>query len=277
MIDSVLYWLDGAPLYQLGALLLLAMAAAWWAGHVMRRRRERRGEVSSSENQGYIVSAILGLLALLLGFTFSLAIDRFDARRILVLQDANAIGTAYLRVQLLPAPHRARLTNLLLQLTDNKLALATAPYRKTGALLAREDRLLTDIWAADAAAFDAIKHLDFSSTFLDSMNTMIELEASRRAARQAHVPTTVFAILLLYIVVTAGTLGFSLWGSGSPFSSGVLLVLFTLSLLLIVDIDRPTMGSIREQQGPMERLRASMRSQLPTVYDRWRMPEARQP
>jgi hypothetical protein len=77
--------------------------------------------------------------------------------------------------------------------------------------------------------------------------------------------------------VTAGTLGFSLWGSGSPFSSGVLLVLFTLSLLLIVDIDRPTMGSIREQQGPMERLRASMRSQPPTVYDRWRMPEARQP
>jgi hypothetical protein len=269
----MLNWLNTAPLLWIGGLLLAFMSVASIAGYALRKRRERSGIPQESESQqGYVVSAVLGLLALLMGFTFSLAIDRFDTRRVLVLQDANAIGTAYLRAQLLPEPHRSRLTGLLLEFTETKIALAKAQPRDAGELLARDDRLLTDIWAADAAAFDAIKNLDFSSTFINSMNAMIDLDASRRSARRAHVPTLVFAVLLIYLIVTAGVLGYVLAGRGGRQIGAVLLGLLTLSLMLILDIDRPTIGGIREDQGPMERLLVSLRSQPPSVYDRWRMP-----
>ena len=102
------------------------------------------------------------------------------------------------------------------------------------------------------------------------MNNMIDLDASRRAARSAHVPTEVLGVLLVYLVVTTGVLGFVIAGSRAQLAAGFLLVLLTLSLLLIIDIDRPTIGGIRESQGPMEQLRNSMRSQPPAVYDRWR-------
>jgi len=270
---TVLNWLNTAPLLWIGGLLLAFMSVASIAGYALRKRRERSGIPQESESQqGYVVSAVLGLLALLMGFTFSLAIDRFDTRRVLVLQDANAIGTAYLRAQLLPEPHRSRLTGLLLEFTETKIALAKAQPRDAGELLARDDRLLTDIWAADAAAFDAIKNLDFSSAFISSMNAMIDLDASRRSARRAHVPTLVFAVLLIYLIVTAGVLGYVLAGRGGRQIGAVLLGLLTLSLMLILDIDRPTIGGIREDQGPMERLLVSLRSQPPSVYDRWRMP-----
>ncbi|HEY0282010.1 MAG TPA: hypothetical protein VGC27_05250, partial [Rhizomicrobium sp.] len=73
-----------------------------------------------------------------------------------------------------------------------------------------------------------------------------------------------------------GVLGFVLAGSRAQLAAGFLLLLLTLSLLLIIDIDRPTIGGIRESQSPMEQLRNSLKSQPPTVYDRWRTAPAAQ-
>jgi hypothetical protein len=251
------------------------MLAAGLMGYAARQynyRNDPAGRAGKRPDGGesYIVSAVLGLLALLLGFTFSLATERFEARRLLVMEETNAIGTAYLRTQLLGEPHRARLSHLLIAYTENKIALAQAKPHTGRALLAADDRLLTDIWAATAAAFDSIKHLDFSSTFVDSMNRMIDLDATRRAARQTQVPTVVFGALLIYMIVTAGVLGYVLSAPRSRYAAGLLLLLLTMSLLLIIDIDRPTTGNINESQRPMEQLLISLKSQPATVYDRWR-------
>ncbi len=271
----LLVWLESAPLLFVGVAVLGLMSLAVAIGCWVRKRIDRadvpaRDGKRDNGPEGYLVSATLGLLALLMGFTFSLAIERFETRRVLVLADANAIGTAYLRVQLLDEPHRSRLSGLLINLASNNLKLAALSPQKAGPLLAKEDRILTDIWSATAAAFDSIKHYDFSSEFLESINTMIDLDASRRAARTAHVPTVVLAVLLFYLVGTSGVLGFVLAGSHSQLAAGFLLVLLTLSLLLIIDIDRPTIGGIRESQVPMEQLLKSLKSQPPMVYDRWR-------
>jgi hypothetical protein len=275
MIDSFLAWLNDASLLTLGTLLLVCMMAAGLAGYASRRYNDRSDPASDTEKrfdggESYIVSAVLGLLALLLGFTFSLATERFEARRLLVMEETNAIGTAYLRAQLLDEPHRARLSQLLIVYTENKIALAKAKPRTGWALLAVDDRLLTDIWAATAAAFDSIKHLDFSSAFVGSINRMIDLDATRRAARQTQVPTVVFAVLLIYMVVTAGVLGYVLSASRGRYAAGLLLLLLTMSLMLIIDIDRPTTGGINESQRPMEQLLKSLKSQPVTAYDRWR-------
>lgn len=269
-------WFEGAPLLVLGltVIILVVLAAG---GGVLARRWHDRGpparEKEGGEQEGYIVSGVLGLLALLMGFTFALAVDRFETRRALVLEEANAIGTTYLRTQLLEEPHRARISGLLVAYTDNRLALSriTPGQPAAPALLAQNDRLLTDLWAATASAFQTIKGMDFSSAYLDSMNQLIDLDASRKAARGAHVPTEVFIVLVIYLVVTAAVLGYVLVGPRGKSAAAFMLALLIMSLFLIIDIDSPNRGGVREFQGPMQQLQKSMKEQPASVYDRWRL------
>ncbi len=237
-------WLNLAPLPVVALVLFVAMCAAAGLGVLSRglRGEIRQGAADAGGQEGYIVSAVLGLLALLMGFTFSLAVDRFDARRLLVLEEANAIGTAYLRAQVLDEPHRSRMSGLLVRYLDNRIALAKAKPGEAQSELAVNDALLTDIWAGSVAAFDSIKGLDFSSTYMDSMNAVIALDAARKAARVARVPPEVFAVLIIYLVTAAAVLGHVLTGLRGRVAGAVLLILLTLSLVLIIDIDRPASG-----------------------------------
>jgi hypothetical protein len=270
-------WLNQADLLVIAAVLFAAMCcAAVIASLLQSRTRQRSSEGDDKEGgqEGYVVSAVLGLLALLMGFTFSLAVDRFETRRHLVLEEANAIGTAYLRAQLLAEPDRTRMTNLLLQYTDNRIALAKAapggaPQQR---MMKTNDALLTDIWAATSAAFEGIKGLPFSNTYLNSVNALIDLDASRKTARAARVPAEVFAVLFVYLIVAAAVLGYVLRGARGRIAGGFLLALLTLSLVLIIDVNRPTLGGITESQQPMEDLQQSLAAQPPPVFDKWRTP-----
>lgn len=269
-------WLTRTNLFWIALLLFGAMCLAAIVGIVLHKLVSDRAPEGGDDDggQGYIVSAVLGLLALLMGFTFSLAIDRFDARRMLVLEEANAIGTAYLRAQLLTEPHRARMSDLLVRYTDNRIALAKdfPGSAEQVAQLKVNDALLTDIWAATSASFDSIKGLDFSSTYLDSINALIDLDASRKTARAARVPTEVFVVLFVYLITTAGVLGYVLKGARGRMAALHLLALLTLSLILIIDINRPVLGGIMESQRPMEELRKSLHDQSPMVYDKFKSP-----
>lgn len=263
-----------APLLAVALIVGALMAGAVILGRFLRSRRKSK-EHPLEGSEGFVISSVLGLLALLMGFTFSLAVDRFETRRALVLEEANAIGTTYLRAQLLPEPHRQRISGLLVDYTDNRLILAQAPPDQIPNLLARNDALITDLWAATASAFTAIKGLDFSSSFLETMNNLIDLDTSRKAARLVRVPTEVFFVLVVYMIMTAGVLGYILEGRRSVGVAAFMLGLLSLALMLIVDIDRPTKGGIREGQGPMEMLRASLKAQPPQVFDRYVIEDAK--
>jgi hypothetical protein len=159
---------------------------------------------------------------------------------------------------------------LLVTYTDNRLALARAtPATANGRqLLAVNDRLITQLWQATTAAFPTIRDYDFSSSFIDSMNTVIELDTARKAARRAHVPTTVFLVLGIYGLVTATVLGYVLIGIRGRIAASSVMALFAISFLLIIDIDRPTMGTINESQEPIEWLHASLSAAWkPAVFD----------
>ena len=283
MVTSLLDWISQAPTWLVGSLLLGAALAAGYSGHLLRLRSDRRQKketgsaLATDTQEGYIVAGVLGLLALMLGFTLAMAVDRFDQRRLLVLEEANAIGTTYLRAQLLDEPHRARISKLLVDYTDNRLLLARAKRGENAKLLADNDRMLTDLWAATAAAFETIADLDFSTAFIDSVNNMVELDAARKASRLAHVPTTVLVVLSIYIVVTGGVLGYVLTGFRGQVAGSFLITLLTVSLALIIDLERPTAGGVRESQAPMELLRASITKQPPEVFDRWRSVQPRSP
>lgn len=276
MEPSVLVKLiEQAPLPWVGGALLFALVLAAAAGYGVRRwhdgsREHRDDPAQSDSHEAYLVSAVLGLLALLTGFTFSLAVDRFETRRENVLLEANAIGTTYLRAQLLGEPHRSRLSRMLVDYTDNRIALGTARGREADRLLEINDRMLTDLWTETVAAFPGVETYDFSTSFLEAMNRLIDMDAARKAGRYARVPTEVLAVLMIYMFISAGVLGYVLSGPRGRLTAGFLLVLFTMSVLLILDINRPMTGGITESQAPMIALRESLRAQPPTVFDRFR-------
>lgn len=267
-------FLNLTPIWLIGLLLFILMVAAAAGGLWFRRTRTRQGMSEGDKDEvGYVVSAVLGLLALLMGFTFSLAVDRFETRRGMVLEEANSIGTTYLRAQLLPEPHRTRSSDILVRYTENRVKLGRAASPdQIRPLLKINDDLTTDLWAATDAAFDSIKGLDFSSTYVDGVNQLIDLGTSRKAARMARVPAGVFAVELIYLIVTAAVLGYVLHGRSGQRTAIFLMALLTLALMLVIDIDRPVGGGIVESQMPMEWLLQSMKETPTTTYDRWREP-----
>lgn len=269
------------PLWLIAIVMLTSMAVAAFFGWYFRKRPAADADKTDGDqdgsDEGYTVSAVLGLLALLTGFTFSIALDRYDTRRERVLIEANAIGTTYLRAQLLEEPHRTRISNLLVEYTDTRLALALDEGERRDELLRRNDALVTDLWTATVAAFPTIRGYDFSSSFLETMNLLIDMDTARKVARLAHVPPEIFLVLFFYQIVTAGVLGSVLVGRRGRVVGLLLFVLFGSSILLIIDIDTPTKGLIRESQTAMDLVRRSLAAQPPAVFDRLDAPADAEP
>jgi len=262
-------WLDATPLWLIALTLLLAMALSSVLGNFLRRRNLRKhagDEEKVDSDGGFILTSVLGLLALLVGFTFSLAIDRYETRRGLVLEEANAIGTAYLRTQLLDEPYRSRISQLLVQYTDNRLDLARLPDDQARRLVARNDQLANQLWIETVAVWPTIRGLDFSSAYIDSVNAVIDLNESRKISRQAKVPYEVYTVLFIYLIATAGMVGYTRKTMRERLSAMFMFLLLTLTLMLIIDIDRPVDGGISTSQRPMEDLQASLRSTPPSFF-----------
>ena len=213
---------------------------------------------------------MIGLLALLLAFSFSMALSRYEERRHLVVQEANAIGTAYLRTQMLDEPHRSRLSKLLVEYTDNRIELASAAPARGKPLLAENDRLLTDIWAAVAASRESALRHGITTALLITYNEVIDLDTERKVARQLRVPATVMLLLYGFLLMTALVLGYVLEERRGRMGAGVLFLILSLYIGIISDLSRPASGSMLESQEPMLMLRQSMKSQPPAAFDRYR-------
>lgn len=250
-------WLSQhVPIWLLGMLVFALLVAAHFTGsHLQRRRQPPAADELDSAHEGYVVSGVIGLLALLLGFTFALAVDRFETRRILVLQEANAIHATYLRAQTFDEPDRSRLSRSILQYADARIALGkSAGEEQTARLLGQSNALQGQMWEAALAAI-APRRDDVSASFMDAMSQAVEVGAERRAARQAHVPKRVFTILIIYMAASAAMMGHVMRRSWHVAVVSLYLLL-TLSYVLILDIDDATSGGVRESQRPMEDLRA---------------------
>lgn len=254
-------WLLTAPIWLVAVVIYGGMILAALAGWKMRLRHAEDLSPRSKSEEGYVVSSVMGLLALLVGFTFALAIDRYDTRRKLVLEESNAIGTTYLRTQLLEDPHRTRISGLLISYAENRIDLArsrTDEARRQD--LQTSNRIVGQLWAATVAAFPTIRDQPLSSAYIGSMNEVIDLDAARQQSRRSHVPLEVFIMLVAYQLIAAGVLGYVLAGRRGRATASLLLILFGGSLILIIDLDRPNSGGIIEDQRPMELLLQTMKA-----------------
>jgi len=205
------------------------------------RATSRRDADVAKGHSGSIQGAILGLLGLLLGFTFAMSVSRHDARRQIIVDEANTIGTTWLRADFLPAGERDEVRKLLfeyagLHLEQFRHDAGTAPFKRVRVRVAELHRELWRIGSAGAK----LETTPLTNGFIISLNETIDLDASRMAARQNHVPGAVWLLLLVVAGCGACSSGF-VGGDGgrSLFSQMLFPLLIAVVIMLISDIDRP--------------------------------------
>jgi len=267
-------WLSGLSVVAIGVGTLAVMLIAAVAGHLIRKIQERRSPKKVRESgesvaqEGYVFSSMLGLLGLLLAFSFGMVLNRYEVRRELVTSEANAIGTAYLRAQLLDEPHRSRLSQLLVAYTSNRIDLANAGG-DSSVLLARNDQLLTDIWAAVRASRESALAHGMTTALLMSYNEVIDLDTERKVAWDLHVPVEVGVLLIVYLAVMAAVVGHQVDGPRGRRAAIFFFIAAALSITVMTDLNRPMSGHARESQKAMLMLLHSLRAQPPQTFDRF--------
>jgi hypothetical protein len=255
-----------APLALVGLVffvLLLWGVEVGYRGHGWLLRLRPPGDNKEKGAQDHLLAAVLGLLALLLGFTFSVALDRYETRRELVVQEANAIGATWLRTQLLDEPNRSAMTGLLRDYAKTRLAWSMVDEFD----MAPTNALQAKIWAVTTNVVRTDTTQGVGRMLVDSVNQTFDLASSRKAERTAHIPSRVFEVLLIYAVLSMAMLGYIMRSGRQAHrvATTLVLTLISLALVLILDLDRPRSGGIQVPQEPLEQLMASMKTPAPAL------------
>lgn len=226
------------------ALVLVAVEAGFRLG----RYRQASGAAKEEGSTSGMVGATLALLAFLLTFTFGVAAARFEARRQALLEEANAIGTTYLRAGLLPDPHRRAIQDLLRTYIETRIA--GADPSQTAAAIAKSEGLQTQLWsqAEQVSALDP--HSIASGLFIQALNQTIDLHATRLNALRARIPSIIWAIMAFVTVQAMAAAGYQEGLAGIRRSPVILTLVLAFSgvIVLICDLDRPHEGLIRVSQ-----------------------------
>jgi hypothetical protein len=231
---------------------------------VVGGRRLRAHAETLREPVGVLQAALLGLVALILAFGLTLAVQRYDARRAAVVDTANAIGTTYLRAQTLREPIRTRSLKLLKRYTDSTIRISSSVPRSAASreAIADGDRLQRSLWRLGGEALDKSPVDSAPRLYIETLNEMIDMQTVQVSALNNRVPNAVLAIELVGAAVALGLLALYLAILARGVVSVVLAAAFVSVLLLITfDLDRPVRGLVRVPDTPLVDLRASM--QLP--------------
>lgn len=240
----------------IAGVVLGFVAVGYVAGSVLRRQAE-----TLREPVGIVQGAFFALVGLILAFGLSLAIGRYDSRRAAVVDDANTIGTAYLRAQTLAEPARGRSLGLLRQYTDASIALSEAVPTTDGfaRAVAREDDLQRRLWSLAGDALRGAPRDSAPRLYVESLNGMIDQQTVRVSALNNRIPSAVLALEVFGAAFAFGLLALYAAMHGRGATTVVLAGgLVTVLLLVIFDLDRPTRGVIRVPDAPLVALRASM-------------------
>lgn len=241
--------------------LALLMALAVEVGYrIGARHRATVGETARSQ-VGAIQAATLGLLALLLGFTFSLALERHDARSQALVDEANALGTAWLRLDLLAAPAGESLRSQLSAYIRQRIETTALPqneHARHAEFAQRESAMQSTLWRESAALSQpgSGTAAAYGALFVTAINDALDAHGLHRAALERHVPNVVMLLLLLSFVVSGGIVGYAsgVHGHRSLVSTYLMLGLIVVLVYLIVDLDRPRRGLIMVDPSPIAAL-----------------------
>ena len=243
------------------ALVISAIVGAVTGIGIVWGARLRQHHEKLREPFGALQGALLGVVGLILAFGLSLAVGRYEDRRAAVVSDANAIGTAYLRAQLLAEP--ARTSSLALLRKYNDLALRVSSEVPESDAMARtaeqQDALQRRLWSLAGGAIGDAPVASTPRLYVESLNTMIDEQTVRLSALNNRVPGSVLVLEVVGASLALGALGLYLSVLGRGLWPLVLAcVLVTMLLLVTFDLDRPTRGLITIPDTPYQSLSDEM-------------------
>lgn len=229
--------------------LLFGIVGFLEIGRRVRRRRQASHGGRSAVGLGAVEAAVFGLMGLLVAFTFSGAASRFEGRRQLIVQEANAIGTAYLRLDLLPAAARRGLQQRLRDYVDARLAIyrAVPDSLEIQAAMAHAATLQEQIWQDAVAAVQSAPNPQLAGRLLPALNDMIDISTTRLAATRMHPPRIIFGLLGAVSLVCALLAGYGMGESETRSWLHIVgfAVVLAVTFYVIVDLEYPRRGFLR--------------------------------
>jgi len=246
LIASAPFWV----IFSVTLLLVLVSVEGGYSWAKSKRTSARDKEREKEGPVGAMVGTVLGLLALMLAFTFAKAGDHYHDRRVELFDEASAIRTMYSRTILIDEPQRTEIRKLLRTYIDERVQWDGSDNPRANATsLALLDRLS----AQTLAALEKNPSPVVASQLLGAFNDLVKAHAARREVSRNRVPGAVWVVLYFIAVLSLGAMGYHCGVSGttrSPVMAGVAIV-FSLVIVLIVDLDRPGDGWIVVPQDAM--------------------------
>jgi hypothetical protein len=248
----------GLFVFGLFAGLVAACQVGFWIG---RRTASSQDPVTISHTVSW-QGAVLALAGLLIGFTFAMAMARYETRREIILAEANAIGTTYLRTRLLEGAAGEELRTLVGRYVDARIAVfdAGTDWARVEERERTSAGLEQQIWSRVEAAGRADPRSVMAGLLVQSTNEMFDLAGTRRAARGNPVPPTVFVVLILVAAVGMASIGYTCGLAGKRLSFGMIVMPLLVAgvIVLVFDIGNPRRGIVRVSDQTMIRLRQSL-------------------
>lgn len=251
--------LDALPLWALFVGILLVVLFSVEFGYRLGKYRRSRREEEKEAPLGTMVGATLGLLAFILAFTFGLAANRFDNRRQVLLDEANAIGTTYLRAGMLPESGE-QIRGLLREYVSVRLNAVRSQNLAEG--IRRSEDVQQKVWTEAETVGNKNPNSIVVGLFIQSLNEMIDLHAKRvQAGVRSRIPGAIWLGLFAVACLSFATMGYHAGLSGTRRSLAILAVAVTFSVVieLIADLDRPLEGVLRVSQQALLDVQQSMK------------------
>jgi hypothetical protein len=247
--------------YAVIGFTVLVVLVAIEAGILLGRLNPRKDEEKEVQTST-IVGSMLGLVAFMLAFTFGLVADRYDDRKAMVREEANAIGTAYLRSAFLPEAERARAARLFHDYLD--ISLAAVEQRQLSQIRQKVRAgagIQDELWLMALAEVRSDMNSDVAALYIEALNAMFDIRSSRVAvALEGRIPWGIWLALYALMLLGMSGIGYQTAVTRSRRSWEIPLLALSLALVvgLISALDHPDSQFIPVSQGPLLSLKASM-------------------
>jgi predicted membrane protein len=246
--------------FVVGAVFLVTLLAAGELAHQLGRRRRRNQAPAPAIHLTEIQTAVFAVLGLLLAFSLAIALSRFDSRKQALVEETNAIGTAYLRTRLLPASEQASAVALFRRYTDLRIASARPGWNLNATLRRQTSGAQDELWSQATTAANLDPRSVSTSLYVQALNTMFDAQSSRDAARLNHLPLTGPLLIFAVSISAIGILGYRtrLEGGRSLVAEVTLALVLAAIVVTIIDLDHPYQGVVVISQDIITQLRQTM-------------------
>lgn len=253
MKEELLY---SQPQWLIGFVTLVLLIISVEIGYLIGLKAKIEMTQPMKAQISTIQTAILTIFTFLLGFTFAMALARFDHRKQMVVKESNAIGTAVLRSKLLPENQRPKMNALFKQYVNIEFSItsrANVPLIERKEQNTEAKRIQSLLWDEAFAATENNPLSVPAGLFATSINQLIDVKTERDIAISNHVPEIVLLGLLLFAALAIGILGYGngLAATHARYPAIILCIVITISFILIIDLDRPNRGLTKVSQESM--------------------------